>query len=76
MAAATMEVELLEAHHSRVHTGGMPATEQASPCPMGRQLVQDTIDAFMLSRRVANCSAATLRIYEVTMKAHVHPEPQ
>jgi len=30
-------------------------------------LVQDTVDAFMLSRRVANCSAATLSIYEANL---------
>jgi site-specific recombinase XerD len=65
-AAATMQVDLLEAHDRTVHSG-LPATRQAAPCPVGLHLVQDTVDAFMLSRRVASCSAATLRIYEANL---------
>ena len=61
----------LEAHDIRAHTGGLPATGQAPPCPAGLKLVPDTVDAFMLSRRVANCSAATLRIYEANLSRFV-----
>jgi integrase/recombinase XerD len=70
-AAPTTQVDLLEAHDGRVHTGGLPAIGQASPCPVGLQPVQDTIEAFMLSRRVGNCSAATLRIYEANLSRFV-----
>jgi site-specific recombinase XerD len=66
-AAPTMQVELLETLGSRVHVGGLPAIKEAPHCTVGLQRVQDTVDAFMLSRRVANCSAATLRIYEANL---------
>ncbi len=66
-AAPTVQEDLLEARGSVAHTGGLPAIRQAPHRPTGPQLVQDAVEAFLLSRRVANCSAATLRIYEANL---------
>jgi Phage integrase, N-terminal SAM-like domain len=64
--APTTQTNFREPHESGIHVGGLPAISQLSGCPVGLQL-QDAVEAFLLSRRVANCSAATIRIYEANL---------
>lgn len=65
--AQPIQVDLLEAYGRRAYKHGSPTIRQAPHYSLGLDLIQDTIDAFMLSRRVANCSATTLRIYEANL---------
>ncbi len=65
--APTIQTDLREPHGSGMHVGGLPEISQAPRCPMGLQSVEDAVEAFLLSRRVASCSAATLRIYEANL---------
>lgn len=65
--AATTQTDFREPHESAIHVGGLPAISQLSGCPVGLQPLQDAVEAFLLSRRVANCSAATIRIYEANL---------
>lgn len=57
-----------ESHEVGIHVGGLPAISRVSDSPVQLQPLQDAVEAFMLSRRVANCSTATMRIYEANLR--------
>jgi len=65
--APTAQTDLKEPHENEIHVGGLHAITRVPHPPVSLQIVQDAVEAFLLSRRVANCSAATLRIYETNL---------